>query len=102
MSKKDDNNTTPCDMSRRHALQGIGVTVVAIAAGVAAGLKPGTARASACPGVAPKATMEYQDHPKGKDECDICANFIAPHCCKIVAGPIVPTGWCMAFTPKAA
>ncbi|WP_239058863.1 iron oxidase [Acidithiobacillus ferrianus] len=53
-------------------------------------------------GVMAKAAVQYQDTPKGKDRCSTCANFIAPHSCKVVAGNISPNGWCIAFVPKSA
>jgi hypothetical protein len=42
----------------------------------------------------------YQDHPKGSQKCSICAHFIPPNACQIVAGDISPNGWCGVFTPK--
>lgn len=55
----------------------------------------------------PKASMKYQDHPNGKDDCTKCIQFIpgksptAMGECKVVAGAISPHGWCVAFTPKS-
>lgn len=57
---------------------------------------------------APKAAMQYQDTPHGKDECDDCLQFIpgsaasAPGTCKVVDGAINPHGWCIAFVRKPA
>lgn len=90
-------------ISRRDLLKGIAITAGVVAVGAVAGVNPiGTANAAgACPGMTPKATLQYQDHPNGKDQCSTCAHFIAPHCCTVVAGPVAADGWCMAFAPKA-
>jgi hypothetical protein len=45
--------------------------------------------------------VQYQATPKGSARCSLCVNFEAPNACKIVVGPIVPQGWCVAFAPKA-
>jgi hypothetical protein len=47
-----------------------------------------------------KNVIMYQDHPKDGHQCSMCVNFEPPNACKIVAGDIVPTGWCGAFAPK--
>jgi hypothetical protein len=46
--------------------------------------------------------VQYQKTPKGDAQCSKCVNWIAPNACKIVAGTIEPTGWCVAFAPKDA
>jgi hypothetical protein len=46
--------------------------------------------------------VQYQPTPKGNARCRLCGNFIAPNACKIVTGPIVPQGWCVAFAPKTS
>lgn len=91
-------------LTRRDVLKGIAISAGVVAVGAITGANPiGAARAAGtCPGTTPKATLQYQTQPKGKDHCSVCANFIAPHCCKVVAGQISPEGWCMAFTPKTA
>jgi hypothetical protein len=90
MSEKDKMIT------RRDALKNIAVVVGAVASTTVMGA--GVADA----GTMPKAAMQYQDTPKGKAQCSICAQFIAPHSCKVVAGNISPNGWCIAFAPKSA
>jgi hypothetical protein len=56
----------------------------------------------------PKANAKYQDHPNGKNRCDICTYWIqgpkpgADGACKVVAGPIAPQAWCILFAPKPA
>lgn len=88
-------------ISRRDAMKGMAVAVGAVAVGSMMGAETAMA-AGKCPGTTPKATLSYQDHPKGKDHCAVCANFIAPHCCKVVAGPVSSNGYCLAFTQKSA
>ncbi len=54
-----------------------------------------------------KASMQYQDTPKGDAHCSKCVQFIpgksatAKGTCKVVEGAVSPDGWCLAFTPKA-
>jgi hypothetical protein len=90
MSEKDKLIT------RRDALKNIAV----VAGGIAVTTMVGAGTANA--GTVSKASVQYQDHPKGKQQCSVCANFVAPHGCKVVAGKIDPTGWCVAFAPKSA
>ena len=101
---KGSEKSKPENVSRRQVLKGIAITAGVVAAGAAVGVSPiGAAHASGkCPGTTPKAALQYQPHPHGKDHCSVCANFIAPHCCKVVAGAVAPDGYCMAFAPKAA
>lgn len=55
----------------------------------------------------PKASMQYQDHPKDGHECSTCAQYIpgpkpgAAGKCRVVAGAISPHGWCIAYTGKS-
>lgn len=57
-------------------------------------------------GSARKEDFHYQDMPNEGRHCANCTAYIAPAAgqeagsCNIVAGPISPNGWCMAFTPK--
>jgi hypothetical protein len=90
MSEKDKLIT------RRDALKNIAV----VAGGIAVTTMVGAAKANA--GTVSKASVQYQDHPHGKQHCSVCANFVAPHSCKVVAGTIDPNGWCVAFAPKSA
>ncbi|MGA7802158.1 MAG: twin-arginine translocation signal domain-containing protein [Gammaproteobacteria bacterium] len=88
-------------LSRRSVLKG-----AAMLAGAAAGstLLVGNEALAA---KAPKAAMQYQDHPKGGNDCSKCMQFIpggspkADGTCKVVAGSISPRGYCLAFTPKS-
>jgi hypothetical protein len=53
-----------------------------------------------------KEDFHYQDHPNEGKHCANCVAFTPPPsgqefgACNIIAGPISPNGWCMAFTPK--
>jgi hypothetical protein len=44
--------------------------------------------------------VQYQEKPKGPQECDTCLHFVAPNGCKVVEGKINPKGWCSLFAPK--
>ncbi len=47
-----------------------------------------------------QAMVQYQTSPKNGQQCSTCVNFEAPSSCKIVAGTILPGGWCVAYAPK--
>ncbi|HUJ86184.1 MAG TPA: high-potential iron-sulfur protein [Burkholderiales bacterium] len=85
------------DLPRRTVLKS-----VALLAGLAA-IPLGVKAA----GTVPKSAMKYQDNPNGKDECSNCLQFIpgksasAMGECKVVAGPISPKGWCIAYARKS-
>jgi len=66
-------------------------------AALAATLFP--ARAGAQPKIAPK-LVQYQEKPKGPQECDNCLHFVAPSSCKMVEGKINSKGWCQLYAPK--
>jgi hypothetical protein len=84
-------------ITRRGALSGAAALVSLQA------LAPARARAGV---LTPKAEVKYQYQPQGKSQCSLCASFApgpdagAPGTCKIVEGPISPTGWCVLFSPK--
>jgi len=63
----------------------------------AAAIKPAVAQQ---PPKLAKNVVMYQDHPKGDQKCSLCAHFLPPNACQIVAGDISPNGWCGVFTPK--
>ena len=102
--QKEPDNSKLENVSRRDVLKAVVITAGVVAAKTAFGVNPiGVAHAAGnCPGTTPKAEVQYQPHPKGKDQCSGCANFIAPKCCKVVAGQIAPDGYCIAFTPMSA
>jgi hypothetical protein len=68
-----------------------------VVAALAVSLIP--ARAGAQPKIAPK-LVQYQEKPKGPQECDNCLHFVAPSSCKMVEGKINPKGWCQLYAPK--
>ena len=70
---------------------------LACAAGAAASLAP-VQEASAK--MAQKA-VEYQDTPKGDQECSNCSLFQEPNACTLVDGEISPKGWCKFWVKKA-
>ena len=57
------------------------------------------ARADAQSKIAPK-LVQYQEKPKGPQECDNCLHFVAPSSCKMVEGKINSKGWCQLYAPK--
>ena len=44
--------------------------------------------------------VQYQQKPKGAQECDNCLHFVPPDSCKMVEGKINPKGWCALYAPK--
>ena len=91
----------PMSRKRRHAL----VRGVALAGSwllvFSAGMRPAAAQKSS------KASLSYQEHPHDGKKCADCKHFTpgsgAPGAgtCDIVDGPIQPTAWCTAFSPRA-
>ena len=75
----------------RRAVLWTGVTAVA------ATLIP--TRAGAQAKIAQK-LVQYQQKPKGAQECDNCLHFVPPDSCKMVEGKINPKGWCALYAPK--
>ncbi|HZT50412.1 MAG TPA: hypothetical protein VFA22_00675 [Stellaceae bacterium] len=47
-----------------------------------------------------KEEAKYQAMPKGQQRCGICLQFQPPNQCRIVQGPVVPTGWCQFFAAR--
>jgi hypothetical protein len=93
--------TTPT-INRRLALKQGACVLFSIAAIPIVAL-PRTARA----GGAAKADFHYQDYPNAGKSCSSCSAFLpstqnaaAEGSCKIVAGPVYPSGWCMAYSKK--
>jgi hypothetical protein len=89
------------EMVRRRLLRqmaaGLPVLLVLPLLGRSAPARAGTAR---------KEDFHYQDHPNEGKHCANCTAFIPPAAgqtsgtCNILAGPVSPDGWCMAFTPR--
>jgi hypothetical protein len=84
------NKDKQTQITRRVVLQ---AGVFAIAAGLAG-------RATSQTKIAQN-LVQYQDKPKGDQQCDKCMQFEAPNSCKVVDGKISSQGWCIAFAPKA-
>lgn len=79
--------------SRRHFLQG--------SAAVAGGAGLVIAASEKAEAKVAQATVHYQEKPKGAQECSNCNYFEPPSSCKLVEGPINPSGWCMLWAKKA-
>jgi hypothetical protein len=47
-----------------------------------------------------KASVAYQNSPKGSQNCANCKLFISPASCKLVEGPISANGWCKLWVGK--
>ena len=56
-------------------------------------------------GKAAKSDFYYQETPKNGQSCSSCRMFMAQANgrggCALLEGDVVPTGWCMAYSPKA-
>lgn len=44
--------------------------------------------------------VQYQEKPKGNQQCDNCLQWVPPDACKIVEGKINSKGWCALYAPK--
>ena len=44
--------------------------------------------------------VQYQNEPKDGQKCNMCAQWVEPNACKVVAGNINPNGYCVAYAPK--
>ena len=81
--------------------------VILLRAATLAGLPMlGQAGVAHAAGTLPKASAKYQDHPNGANRCDLCTYWVAGASptaagqCKVVAGPVAPSGWCVLFAAK--
>jgi hypothetical protein len=45
-------------------------------------------------------SVEYQDTPKGDQQCSNCSLFQEPNACTLVDGEISPAGWCKFWVKK--
>lgn len=84
-------------LTRHDALKALVLPALAVAIGGTTAIAD--AKAS-------KAALKYQTHPNGGAKCETCKLFIrgkntaSMGTCKVVAGPISPQGWCVAYTKK--
>ena len=74
---------------------------VAAVAGIA-GIAGACAENPPPPGKQSQAEAHYQLMPNGRQRCGVCANYLPPSECRIVAGPISPNGWCRNYTQRSA
>ncbi len=47
-----------------------------------------------------QASVQYQDTPKGDQQCSNCSLFQEPNACTLVDGEISPAGWCKFWVKK--
>jgi High potential iron-sulfur protein len=85
---------SPDKLSRRTII----VRSVACAAGAASLLGPVT---EASAKMAQK-IAEYQETPKGDQQCSNCSLFQEPSACTLVDGEISPAGWCKFWVKKTS
>ncbi len=83
---RNGNGTSRRDMLR------IGVMIVAGVA-VASGARAEDEKIA-------QELVQYQNMPKDGQKCNMCAQWVEPNACKIVAGNINPNGYCVAYAPK--
>ena len=83
------------DLSRRSLLRG---AVVATGAGVV--LAAGFGQPAAASAKLTQSAANYQPIPRGNQRCNTCSQWLQPTDCKVVNGPVSPTGWCALYAPK--
>jgi hypothetical protein len=44
--------------------------------------------------------VHYQTTPKGPARCQTCTQFLPTPACRLVQGPISPSGWCQLYAAK--
>ena len=70
--------------------------------GPAEGAPSGSAPATAQGAKLGKTQAQYQEQPKGDQNCANCMHFIAgSNTCQVVEGKVSPNGWCMLWAKKA-
>jgi hypothetical protein len=60
----------------------------------------GAAHAVRAQNKAKQSLVQYQDKPKGDQQCDKCQQWAPPDACKVVEGKVNPKGWCALYAPK--
>jgi len=72
----------------------------ALVGGIGASVVVARANSQNAPAKESKSVAQYQAKPHNGHLCALCSYFIAPSSCQLVAGDIIPTGWCVHFQPK--
>ena len=91
---EDQDRVGSARVSRRDFL-----FATAIGGGALLGAGVGASPAAASNKMSPRA-MAYRPSPNGNQRCNNCANWQPPAACKVVDGPIVPSGWCVLYNPR--
>lgn len=88
-------------LSRRAVLRGALLVGCSMIVPIALFSSPACGAEAAAPKKVSKASVKYQNQPKGEQKCSQCKNFIAASkTCHRVEGSINPEGWCMLWTKK--
>jgi hypothetical protein len=82
------------DLSRRALLRG------AVLTGAGAALALVASRQASAATKLTQSAANYQSIPKGGQRCNSCSQWSYPTDCKVVDGPVSPTGWCSLYAPK--
>jgi hypothetical protein len=75
-------------------------TVLLRSAGCAAGVAASLLPLRQAKAKMKQSAAEYQDTPKGDQQCSNCSLFQEPDACTIVDGSISPAGWCKFWVKK--
>ena len=89
-SKAGRDSTRPPRPTRRAILQG--ALVASIVGGAAVEIRAQVK--------AKQSLVQYQEKPKGNQECDTCIQWAPPDSCKVVEGKIDAKGWCALYVLK--
>lgn len=87
-------------MTRRHHRRATRRRVLQAGLAAVGGAIAASARAQDATQKVPQSGVQYQATPKDGQQCSTCVNFVPPNACKLVAGSIAPTGWCLLYAPK--
>ncbi len=83
------------DLSRRSLLRG-----AALASGAGMLLATGLGSQARAASKLTQSAANYQPIPKGGQRCNTCSQWLQPTDCKVVNGPVSPTGWCSLYASK--
>jgi High potential iron-sulfur protein len=75
-------------------------TIITQALGCVAGMGALAASVKEAAAKMSQASVQYQDTPKGDQQCSNCSLFQAPNSCTLVDGNISPSGWCKFWVKK--